>query len=425
MYNDRKRDEGGVTMQDFKLIEALITERDFKKAEVWLARSLRTDLSSANLTRLLVYRARLRLLTARPTDALADLREAGITLQTTTSPELLELLADCYFASYEHAQMGFADKEFIRHAEALYSHLLDNHSDYPNRGWIHYQYGRLALILAQPDKARQAFEQALFAPSRVVALTAYCYERLGYVAFYEQRQMQTALTLLDKAVHTYPAAEPRLWLVQVHRLRSRVLADVDSSRAIEAARLALQIAEEAATADKTLVSEPLVALGELLFRQGERLEAIECLQRFLQLGRPPQGIDVTWARVYEMLGDIYFELRRYDQSLQAFQNVLLFNPYHPWEETVHYRIACCHLRLKDYAKAVSTARTIIDRTQAEGHPVRDYRLYYVLGDAWFALGKYADSTQAYQGALDTAPSTVDVSPIRNQHRQALMRQEAL
>ena len=45
--------------------------------------------------------------------------------------------------------------------------------------------------------------------------------------------------------------------------------------------------------------------------------------------------------------------------------------------------------------------------------------------ACFALGKYADSTQAYQVALDTAPSTVDVSPIRHQHRQSLIRQEAL
>ena len=113
-----------------------------------------------------------------------------------------------------------------------------------NRGWIYYQRGRVLLTENRIDDAVECFQQALLTPSTVPALTAYCYERLGFVAFYERREFEQALSFLNKAVATYPTTEDRLWLVHVHTLRSRVFREMhDYDAAVDAANSAISVAE--------------------------------------------------------------------------------------------------------------------------------------------------------------------------------------
>jgi len=76
------------------------------------------------------------------------------------------------------------------------------------------------------DEAAVCFTHALLKQSHVPALTAYCYERLGFIAFYESRELRSAVTFLQKAIATYPANDARLWLVQAHTLHSRILREM-------------------------------------------------------------------------------------------------------------------------------------------------------------------------------------------------------
>lgn len=406
-------------MQELDTIAALIATRDIKKAEVLMARVLRSSLTTQQQAQLLLYRARIRLLSARPDDALDDVK----TLLTAAPnepipPELLELSADSYLARFELAPAGFADRQDIQRASDLYAQIAADTPHYLNLGWVYYQHGRAALILDKVNAAEQYFKRALFAPSHLPSLTAYCYERLGFIAFYEARQPHHALTFLDKAVHTCPADEPRAWVVDVHLLRSRVISQFNLDNALEAAQLALKIAREDNNA-KNRIAGVLFVLAELLFKYGTRsAEVVDYLQQFLQVSRTPPGVDVTWSRAYEMLGDAYLPLARYEQALHAYSAALQFNPYHPWEESIQLRMAhCCYLQ-QEYARAADILNTLIKRANAEGQAVKDYRVYNALGDSWFALGNYKDSAHAYQTALSIAPADVDVSRIRHSYEQA-------
>ncbi|MCU0512649.1 MAG: tetratricopeptide repeat protein [Anaerolineae bacterium] len=401
------------------MLETLIEEHDVRRAEVVIARLLRLELEDHARQRVLVYRARVRLLAARPAEALDDLKSAGITITVTpVDPDLLALLADCYLARFELAPAGFADRQDVRQAEALYTRLAQEFATYDNMGWIAYQHGRICLIGDRAADAEHHFRQALFQPARVAALTAYCYERLGYIAFYEQRQPARALTFLDKAVDTFPAGLSRLWLVQVHLLRSRVLREARPEQALQAAQTALKIAADETPEARSARAEALLMLAELYAAAQRPHEAITSVQQFLQVSRLPAGIDVTWSRVYELLGDACFTLERYEQALTAYQNVLVFNPYHPWEDTIQYRISRCYYLLRDYQRVVNTVNNLILKTGTEGNPTTDYQLYHLLGDAWFAMGRYQDSRQAYHTALQIAPAGADVTRIRAFYEQS-------
>jgi tetratricopeptide (TPR) repeat protein len=405
-------------MHELDIITALIAARDIKKAEVMIARLLRSPLTPPQQSQLFLQRARIRLLAARPDDALDDIKGLLAEAQHSTPPELLELMGDSYIARFELAPAGFADRHDIQRASELYAQIATDYPQYANLGWVYYQHGRAALILDKVNAAEQYFKRALFAPSHLPSLTAYCYERLGFIAFYEARQPHYALTCLDKAIHTCPADEPRAWLVDVHLLRSRVMSDVDLDNAIDAAHTALKIAREDNN-EKKRAASALFMLAELLFKYGNRpSEVVEYLQQFLQVSRTPPGVDVTWSRVYEMLGDAYLHLARYEQAVNAYAAALQFNPYHPWEESIQLRMAhCCYLQ-QEYARAADILNAIIKRASAEGQPVKDYRIYNALGDSWFALGKYKDSASAYYTALSIAPADVDVSRIRYSYEQA-------
>ncbi|MDQ7034236.1 MAG: tetratricopeptide repeat protein [Anaerolineae bacterium] len=235
------------------------------------------------------------------------------------------------------------------------------------------------------------------------ALTAYCYERLGFIAYYESRQPEQALIYLNKAIDIYPTSEPRLWLVQVYLLRSRVLRESNLDAAIESARMAYDLAY---SQNKTLSAESLFTLSELLsVNNGREIEVVDFIQQFIQVSKAPVGVDVTWSRAYEMLGDSYFAMRQYAEAITSYQNALQYNPDHPWEETIYYRIAKAHYQQQQYNEVVDNLQVIIGDSQ-------DYRVFNLLANAYYGLRQFKQAMYSYQTAINLAPSGINIETMQ-------------
>lgn len=406
--------------KQFQQIERLIELRQIKKAEVQIARALRSTRAPRSQAKLLLYRARVRLLTARPDEALDDIETAIQNLDHETPPaDILELKADCFLARFELSPPGFAERASVRKAQDLYQQIIEQHQQYTNLGWVYYQLGRISLIIDRVAAAEKFFHRALLSPSHVRALTAYCYERLGFIAFYESRQNHQSLTFLNKAIDTYPDSEPPLWKVQVYILCSRVLREIQPDDALRAAEQALQIASTDNSGNRAVLSEALFTIAELLYHRKQYHETlIDYLQQFIQVTRTPPGVDVTWSRVYEMLADSYFDLKQFDHAISAYEKALQFNPDHPWEENLRYRIAYSYYQIRAYQKTIEIIQGIVPSNIQNNDELSgsDYRLYSVLGNAYFALEQYREAERAYEKALHIAPRTADVRQIRTSYQ---------
>ncbi len=400
---------------EYQQLDTLLKQREIKKAEVLIARLLRSDaLPKEDEQRLLIYRARTRLLSARPTDALDDLlllKEQHPEL--FDNPAVLELLADSYFARFELASVGFAERQDAAIAAQIYRDILAQFPEYANTGWVQYQLGRILLSLDEFEEAEKLIREAMMSPSDIASLTAYCYERLAFIAYYEQRDAKRAETLLRKAIDTYPTSEPVLWLAQVYLFLSKVRHNTDKEAALEAVRQALAIAQRAKTDNRAVLSEIYLTTAELLHEShGSPEDIIQYVNQFMQVSKKPLGVDVTWSRAYEMLADAYMALQRYDDAVDAYLMVLELNPYHPWETSIYYRIACSYYQTQEYKRALRAVDHIFEHARQEGQEVSDYHVYEVLGNALFALGNYQQASEAYEQALSLAPASASIEKIR-------------
>lgn len=416
-------------IEQFNLIDDLLAHREIKKAEILIARSMRATLSPEEHAGTLIRRARARLLGGRVDDALHDLNTVRLQYpEAFDKPETLELLGDTHFARFELASVGFADRSDTTQALEAYEQILNNYPHYENLGWILYQRGRIMLTENRVEEGVTCFQKTLLNPSSLPALTAYCFERLGFVAFYEERNSKQALAFLNKAVNTYPNSEPRLWLAQVHTLRSRVLREMhDYEQALQAAETAIEVALAAGNEGKPGLADASLTAAEVAAElEGREKDVINYLQHFLQNNKKPLGIDVTWSRVHEMLGDVQWKLSQPAAALASYEAALQFNPYHPWELSLYYRIARCYYQLQDYEKAVEAINNLLDAADDDGQAIHDYRVYNVLGNAQFALGRYNEAQQTYRQALEIAPSDADnLDRLREYYRFSLERSQAV
>lgn len=395
--------------EQLQIIDLMLAKDEVKKAEVLIAKLLRTDiLTNDDLAALLVYRARTRLLSARPEDALNDLSTVdSINPTLSETAPILELKGDCHLARFELASLGFADRNDTRIAEEIYLKVVDRFPKYNNIGWVYYQLGRVCVTVNDVIKALQYFQQALMSPSHISSLTAYCYERLGFIAYYEDRDMQKALAFLNRAVDTFSVNSNPNWLIQVHILRGRVLHNLgDHENVKNAVEEALRISS--ITEGKLAQSEALLAAGEIFAEVKDHdREVVYYLQQFMQTAKRPLGIDVTWSRVQEMLGNAYFNLGQFNSALAAYQSSLQLNPDHPWALSLYYRVATCYYHLRDYHNVLQTVEQMQHLAKAEAQEIDDYRVYDVLGNALFAMKKYDRAVEAYQRALGIAPANAD------------------
>ena len=283
--------------------------------------------------------------------------------------------------------------------------MIETHPRYKNLGWIYYQMGRVLVTASETNEAMKCFQQALIMPSHVSVLTAYCYERLAFIAFYEQRDLDNALAFLNRAIDTYPATSDRKWLAQTHILRSRVLKGMgDYQSALNAAQTALSTLSANNGENKSILSEALLTIAELLAEmEGHDRDVISTLQQFVQNTRKPLGIDVTWSRINEMLGNAYFNLSQYENAVEAYNSALQFNPDHPWEVSLYYRIARSNYHQHAYTETIAAIQKMLSVARTDEQAINDYHVYDILGNAQFALGKYEQAVEAYRTALQMAP----------------------
>jgi len=390
-------------------VKALIAQRQIKKAEILIARLLRgMSPTDENYPEIVVLRARVHLLARRPHNALDDLQSIDPDLQ---NDDLLQLHADAHLARYEQATVGFVQKSDLQKAHEIYSRILQQHAEHPNVGWVAYQLGRLKLIENDVEGAVAYLQQALTSPIPAdhTELEALCYERLAYIAHYEQRSSQQALEYVERAIALYPVGEPRSWLIQVYLLRARILRDSDLNAAYTAAMDALKITNNELNKSRSATIEVLFTVAEILAEiPGREEELIVVLKRFVQLDKAPVGVDVTWSRVYEMLGNAYMAQLDYAQAIPAYQESLRFNPDHPWSETLQYRIAVAQYQLGQYAETA----TFLGNLLQSGVETEMYRIYSLLGNAQFALGAFSEAQNSYKLALQNAPTGIDTSTVR-------------
>ncbi len=409
-------------------LEEMILQRDIKKAETTIARYLRDESQPIPEVDLLIYRARVRLVSARLDDALADLAVAqSIAPERFEQPHMLELLGDCYFGHFELASVGFADRADTAHALAAYNKIILNFPNYENLGWVYYQFGRVVLTENHIEEAIQCFTNALMSASTIRSLTSFCYERLGFIAFYESRNLQQAIAFLNKAIDTYPADEPQLWLAQVHTLRGKIYRENNEhDHALEAIDTAVKIAAMDGGDTKIGLVDALLKAGEIASdMEGRETEAIYYLNQFIQNSRRPVGVDVTWSRVHEMLGDAYSRIEQYKSAVDAYRLTLKYNPYHPWEMSLYYRLARNYYEMGDFKQTVASIEMLLKVASAENYDIDDYRIYYVLGNAWYSLGKYSSAVDAYEKALELSPlNGANVENLRQYHQQAIASVQA-
>lgn len=387
-------------------IDRFLAQRNVKRAEILIAKLLRTEQPPALHAQLLYRRARTRLHNGRPEAALEDLQKfVSLLSDQYESPAVRELFADCYFARFELAVVGFSERNDAVQAQQHYQWIIDTHPQYDNLGWVYYQLGRVLLTDDNLTEAVHCFERALLLPGQSRALTAYCYERLGFVAFYGDRDFNRALMFLTKAIDTYPQGEDRAWLVQVYLLRSRVYREMHQrDQAISSANTALKLASSSRTELKAVYAEALVANAELLADvRGREREVVAYLEQFRLMSRRPVGIDVTWARIHEILGDAYMVLGDYTDAVIAYLAVLQFNPNHPWEASIYYRIGKAYYHQRQYERTIDAVQHALNASENDDSSV-DYHIYDLLGNAHFALSQYDKAAEAYAAALRLAPS---------------------
>jgi len=89
--------------------------------------------------------------------------------------------------------------------------------------------------------------------------------------------------------------------------------------------------------------------------------------------------------------------------LSAFEAALVYNPYTPWETSLHYRLARSAYQAGEYRRALKALERLLHATHADGDAVTDYRIYMLLGSSHYALNHYAEAVDAYAVALEMTP----------------------
>jgi tetratricopeptide (TPR) repeat protein len=273
--------------------------------------------------------------------------------------------------------------------------------------WVYYQCGRARLSQNEIDDAAGYFRRALEAQNPEPGVRAMAQERLGYMELFEKRDPAAAIEHFRAAQRSASGEEPPGWLVQLNiRMSGAHLERHEYDDALAAARSALRsIQSNGTAAHRVALPEAHLATADVMaVMPGFESEAIEHYLRFLQYSKRPPGIDVTWSKVHETIGHLSFRLERYQQAITAFEKALEINPYHPWDMNLRYQIARCYYRTRLYERAVETIRELEAHAASDETPIRDWHVYNLLGNAYFALENFRAASEAYQLTLELAPT---------------------
>jgi len=181
-----------------------------------------------------------------------------------------------------------------------------------------------------------------------------------------------------------------------------------------------------------MTSEGRLGLGDALLTtaetaaemDGREETVIGAIQQFLTTTRKPIGVDVTYSRAHEMLSDAYLKTEQFALAASTYALALRFNPYHPWEIALNFRMARALYGAGDYEKTVAAVERMLHIAEKDGYPLNDYRVYHMLGNACYALHRYGSAVDAYQHALTLAGSNSEAAQtIREYHYYAFQRAE--
>src|SRR5437764_9135312 len=255
-----------VEQKQLTQIDQWLDSGDAKRAEAQIARLLRSDCTPSERAELLLRRARARVFTARPDEAIEDLQTLRALMPDLWErSEVQELLGDAYFSRFELAPVGFAERSDAVRARVCYESITERDPNYANMGWVMYQWGRILLTEDNVEQAIEKFTEALVKPSTVPRLTALCYERLGFIHLIEKRDPATALSYFSRAVTTYPSGEASGWIMRLHLLRSRALREQNRfDEALQAAQAALQAVSPWEPDYRAVLTHAHLALGRLV-----------------------------------------------------------------------------------------------------------------------------------------------------------------
>jgi tetratricopeptide (TPR) repeat protein len=404
-------------------IDDALAEYDLKRAELAIAKSIKAELSPAQRAALLQRRAQLRLSDARPDDGLEDLTTAvALDPALQSLPQTYILWGDLYLARFELAKLGFANREHIQEALASYRQVVEQFANHTSSlARVYYQLGRIYLILGQVEAAQAHFDQALQYPAQPSALHSMAYERLGFIALFEQRQPQRAIYYFKQALGSItPDSERWQWIIQLHLRLSRAYAEqTEGLLAAQHIRQALQMAIAYSNVNLAILPEAYLSSADILsLLTGFEDESIEYYLKFLQSSEKPPGIDVTWSRVYEQIGLLSLRLAQTStpsqgqfrkwtqQAIHAFEKALQSNPYHPWEGALCYYMAQSHYQLQQFDRAIGLLEELEKSAPSLAGLLEAWRIALLKGHAYFAQAYYLQARAAYRHALDLAPTTL-------------------
>ena len=410
---------------DFKVnlteIWQMIQRGEIKRAEVSIARWIPAARESSKLADLHLARAKCKLLSDRPQEALEDWQlalqnDATIAQQRNA----LELRADAHFALFEMSSVGFAGNVDSMSAAQLYRQLIAKFPNGRNRGWWNYQLGRVLLSANQIEDAITHFKLASSMPSQNDTIRAYSCERLAFISYYEKRNLTEALGFMEQALSNYPHQASHEWRVEILLLKARVSFELNRWNL---ARKCIEDAIQSLDHQSSNRPATLFTAAEILLKMPEQVaSAIALLEEMLHSSRRPAGIDVGWARAQELLGEAYLQTERYQDAALAFRQALHHNPYSPWSSALRYQLACAYYQSGEYDHACECVAQLIEVERNEGGEVSDYRIFVLLGNEHFALERYEEARIAYSQALNlTSPQSKENSTIRRYHDFAQSR----
>src|SRR5260221_6266275 len=136
-----------------------------KRAEVQIAKLLRGEATLLERAQLFICRARARVVSERPDEALEDLQTCrALAPDLWQQPPTQELLGDAHFSRFELAPVGFAERTDTERALACYQAIAQNYPTYPNVGWGIYHWGSIILTEDKADDAIAKFTASLTTP---------------------------------------------------------------------------------------------------------------------------------------------------------------------------------------------------------------------------------------------------------------------
>jgi tetratricopeptide (TPR) repeat protein len=308
-------------------------------------------------------------------------------------------------------------------AHTYVQQVLDSQATGEIRAAALYWAGEIALRQQRYDTARGLHQQVI----DIDSASAYALQSRYALAWLARRQGESTAALaaftmfLQLAPNHELAPQARFaradLLREVGRLEEAVVAfrqlaqEAANGMQVEAlfwwAETAYQLKRygEAVTAyqrlltaypQSTRVAESLYGLGWAAVQQQQCAAAIQPWENLLQqVPAFPQALEVHYE-----LGVCYLQLDRYPAARAHLQHVVAADATAAYHSDAVVKLAALAFQEQDYAQAVQYYTRALASAKAE----EAFRLHYLLGESYAALGKEAQAMTHWQQALDGPPT---------------------